>query len=180
MGDLIARPNTYKNTMPQTIFERTRSIHWTGLLEQIDKEGALLPEIREWRFNLVTNYRFDETSRLKGWAVGAAYRWQDEVAVGFRDRTARGDEFGVVGLDSVPITDVTSPLYGPTESNLDVWITYRRKIFDKKVDWRIQLNIRNALNNDDLIITQKDFDDVPARIRIMNPINFRLTNTFTF
>lgn len=149
-------------------------------MAETEKEGSLLPEIREWRFNVVTNYRFDEDSRLKGYAVGAAYRWQDDVAVGFRERIAQGDEFGVSGLVNASLIDVNSPLFGPTESNLDVWISHRRKIFDGKVDWKLQLNIRNAQNNDDLIITQKDADDVPTRIRIMNPINYRLTSTFTF
>ena len=180
MGDLVARPNTFMRENVQTIFERTRNIHWRRLLAQTEKEGALQPEIREWRFNVVTNYRFDDESALKGYAVGAAYRWQDDVAVGFRDRLAQGDEFGVADLANVAIVDVNSPLFGPSESNLDVWITHRRKIFDGKVDWRLQLNIRNALNNDDLIITSKSADDVPARIRIMNPINYRLTSTFLF
>ncbi len=31
-----------------------------------------------------------------------------------------------------------------------------------------------------LIVTSKSADDVPARIRIMNPINYRLTSTFLF
>lgn len=180
MGHLIPRPNTYKNPKPQTMFERTRNVQWRRLLAQTTKEGALLDEIREWRFNLATNYRFDNDGALKGYAVGAAYRWQDEVAVGFRDREATGSEFGVAGIDEIGIVDVTQPLFGPTESNLDLWINYSRKIFDGKVDWKLQLNIRNALNNDDLIITSKDADDVPARIRIMNPINFRLTSTFSF
>ena len=36
-------------------------------------------EIREWRHNLFTNYRFDADSKLKGWTVGGGARWQDSV-----------------------------------------------------------------------------------------------------
>ena len=180
MGHLLSRPNTYKNEVPTTIFRQTRITQWTRLLTQTTREGALLDEVREWRFNLMANYRFDDDSALKGWAVGGAYRWQDEVGVGFRNSTATGAELGVDGLDEIGVVDVTQPLYGPSEENLDLWFNYSRKIFDDKVDWKIQLNIRNVLDNDDLIITQKSADDVPSRIRIMNPINFRLSSTFSF
>jgi hypothetical protein len=195
MGDLLSRPNTYKryddlngNGMPdigepstaETIFVSTRKIQWARLLQQTLREGALLDEVREWRANIATNYRFDDDGALKGWAVGGAYRWQDEVGVGFRNAILTDDPRLPVGLDEIAVSDVTQPLFGPTEENLDLWVSYNRKIFDGKVDWRIQLNIRNALDNDDLIITSKSGDDVPSSIRIMNPINFRLTSTFAF
>lgn len=193
MGSLLSRPNTYKNyddlngngvpdpgepSTANTIFNQTRVTQWSRLLVQTLRDGALLDEVREWRFNIATNYRFDEDSALKGWAVGGAFRWQDEVGVGFRNGIVSG--LGIEGLDQIAVADVTQPLFGPSEENLDLWINHTRKIFDDKVDWRIQLNIRNALDNDDLIITQKSGDDVPSRIRIMNPINFRLTSTFSF
>ncbi|MGY8719794.1 MAG: hypothetical protein ACKVI3_18670, partial [Verrucomicrobiia bacterium] len=65
-------------------------------------------------------------------------------------------------------------------TNADVWFAYGRKIMKDKVGWKIQLNVRNVLNNDDLIITGADFDGLPTRIRIVNPINYRLTTTFDF
>ncbi|MBC9867175.1 MAG: hypothetical protein F7O42_04725 [Opitutae bacterium] len=196
MGDLLSRPNTYKNyddlngngipdpgepSTANTIFNQTRVTQWSLLLRQTLREGALLDEVREWRYNFATSYRFDDDSRLKGWAVGGAYRWQDEVGVGFRDGILSPSDADLpVGLDSIAVADVTQPLFGPSETNVDFWIKHTREIFDGKVNWRIQLNIRNALNNDDLIITRKSGDDVPSQIRIMNPTNFRLTSTFTF
>jgi hypothetical protein len=195
MGDLLSRPNTYKNyddlngngspdpgepSTANTIFYSTRTIQWARLLQQTLREGALLNEVREWRANLVTNYKFSDDSALKGWAVGGAYRWQDEVGVGFRNAILEDDPRLPVGLDEIAVSDVTQPLFGPTEQNLDLWISHERKIFDDKVDWRIQLNIRNALNNDDLIITSMSGDGLPSQIRIMNPINFRITSTFSF
>jgi hypothetical protein len=180
MGDLLSRPNTNKNDVPMTIFRQTRTTQWSRLLQQTLREGALLDEVREWRFNLATSYRFDDDSALKGWAVGGGYRWQDEVGVGFRNGILTGDPRLPVGLDEIAVSDVTQPLFGPSEQNLDLWVRHSRKILNDTVDWRIQLNIRNALNNDDLIITRKSGDDIPASIRIMNPINFRLTSTFNF
>ena len=180
MGHLIARPNTYKNANPQTIYERTRNVQWAGLIPQITAEGALSHEVREWRANVITNYKFDNDSRLKGWSVGGAYRWQDEVAVGFLNGITTGAAEGVAGLDTIAITDVNQPVFGPPETNVDLWFAYSRKILSDKVGWKMQLNIRNVLNNDDLIITNVDGSGLPTRVRIMNPTNYMLTTTFDF
>jgi hypothetical protein len=181
MGHLIARPNTYKNANPQTIYQRTRTVQWARLIPQIAAEGQPSHEIREWRANFITNYKFDDDSKLKGWSVGGAFRWQDEVAVGFLDGTVDGQtEYGVDGLGSFSVADFSQPVFGPAESNLDVWFAYGRKILNDKVGWKIQLNVRNVLDNDDLIITRVDFDGLPTRVRILNPINYRLTTTFDF
>ena len=102
------------------------------------------------------------------------------MGVGFRNGFLTDDPRLPVGLDEIAVADVTQPLYGPSEANLDLWTRHTRMIMDDKVEWRLQLNVRNVLNNDDLIITRKSGDDVPASIRIMNPINFRLTSTFSF
>lgn len=178
MGDLVARPNTYKNEFPQTIYQRTRTVQWPRLLREISQDGRGSHEIREWRYNFVTNYRFDDDGALKGWSVGGAYRWQDEVGIGYEDGFF--SDTGIQGIDGVAVSDVTKPILGPSEQNLDLWVAHKRKIFDDKVDWRIQLNIRNVLDDDDLIYTAVDGDGTPTRVRIVNPINFRITSTFSF
>ena len=83
-------------------------------------------------------------------------------------------------MDDVGVADVNQPLFGPSEQNLDIWFAHKRKIMNDNVDWKIQLNIRNALDNDDLIVTSMDADGLPTRVRIMNPMNFRLTSSFDF
>ncbi len=180
MGDLIARPNTYQNEFPQTIYQRTRTVQWPRLLRETQQEGASSNEVREWRFNVVGKYTFAEDSRLKGWSVGGAYRWQDEVGIGYRNGFATEAELGVVGVGELGISDVTQPIFGPSEQNLDIFFAHARKILNDNVDWKIQLNIRNVLNNDDLIYTAVNPDGLPTRVRIMNPMNFRLSSTFRF
>ncbi len=195
MGDLVARPNTYQNysdlngngvpdpgepSTAQTIYQRTRTVQWPRLLRETSQEGRSSNEVREWRFNLVTNYRFPEDSNLKGWSVGGAFRWQDDVGIGYRNGTATEAELGVVGVGELGIADVTQPIFGPTEQNVDIWFAHRRKILNDSVDWKIQLNIRNALDNDDLIYTAVNPDGLPTRVRLVNPMNFRLTSTFKF
>ncbi len=180
MGDLVARPNTYQNENPQTIYQRTRTVQWPRLLRETQQEGASSNEVREWRFNLITNYRFASDSKLKGWSVGGAYRWQDEVGIGYRNGFATEAELGVVGVGELGISDVTQPIFGPSEQNVDLWFAHSRKILNDNVDWKIQLNIRNVLDNDDLIYTAVNPDGLPTRVRLVNPMNFRLTSTFKF
>ncbi len=134
------------------------------------QDGAPAQELREWRYNLVTNYAFDE-GVLDGVNIGGAYRWQDKVAIGF---PLTADEQEQV------IIDVNNPHFGPTTSNVDFWIGYRRTLFDGKINWKLQLNVRNALSDDDLIpiFTQPTGEEVVFRISESRLWTIRSTFSF--
>lgn len=141
--------------------------NWTLLKLQ---EGASAPEIRKWRFNLVTNYSFSEGS-LKGLSFGGSYRWQDEVIVGYP----------VVAVDEDTFTfDLASPYRGPTEDAVDLWVGYQRALTDR-IDWSIQLNIRNAFASDGLIpISVQPDGETWASARVKPDRQWFITNTFSF
>src|SRR5690606_11471430 len=46
------------------------------------QEGNNTPELRPWRFNMVTTYSFDE-GLFEGFFVGGGYRWQDNNVIGY-------------------------------------------------------------------------------------------------
>jgi len=133
-------------------------------------DGSIAPEQREWRANLVTNYKFNE-GLLKGVGIGGAARWEDSAAIGFP--TTFNEEL------QDEVLDVFNPFFGPTEFKLDLWASYERKLFDR-LDWKIQLNVVNALNDDDLVPVGQDPDGTIAGFRIQDPIRFQITNTFRF
>ncbi|MEO6246888.1 MAG: hypothetical protein ABIQ12_15790, partial [Opitutaceae bacterium] len=110
---------------------------------QLAREGQGVSELREWRANFVTNYRFVSGSRLAGWSIGGAVRWQDKVGIGYPIITTKG------GTGSVDVPDLAHPYFGPTETNFDGWLGYTRKVFRDKVRLRVQLNVRNLLGDDD-------------------------------
>jgi len=112
------------------------------LARQQDGSGSV-DQIREWRWNLFTNYQFDQDSRLKGWTIGGGARWQDEVAIGH-------PQIFDSELNAYK-PDITNPHFGPSEFNVDTFVRYRTKIWDDKVDMTVTLNIRNLLDDDDLI-----------------------------
>ncbi len=133
------------------------------------QDGKLKQEIREWRFNLVTDYEFTD-GRFKGFNVGGALRWQDKPAIGFELTTIDGD----------PASDVDKPIFGEEKSNLDAWIGYRTKIANDKVDWSIQLNIKNLLNDDDLVPVVAQPNGDFAVFAIPEGLTWELTSTFKF
>jgi outer membrane receptor for ferric coprogen and ferric-rhodotorulic acid len=81
-------------------------------------------------FNAFGRYEF-QTELLKGWSVGA----------GTRFRTGR-----VLGYNAS-----AQPIRAPDLFLADANLAYRRPIWSKKVNLRLQLNIQNLFNNHDLI-----------------------------
>jgi hypothetical protein len=113
-----------------------------NLARQQDGSGSI-DQIREWRLNLFTNYRFDSDSRLKGFTVGGGARWQDQAAIGH-------PQIFDSELNSYK-PDVSNPHFGPSEFNMDSFVRYRKPLRDGKVVMTLTLHVRNLLDNDDLI-----------------------------
>ncbi|HQL21649.1 MAG TPA: TonB-dependent receptor, partial [Opitutaceae bacterium] len=139
------------------------------------QEGTFSPELRKWRFNLVTNYSFTE-GHLKGFNVGGGYRWQDKVAIGYPVATT--------STSGVYTYDIANPIMGPSEDGIDFWIGYEKKL-NEKIDWRIQFNIRNLGKGKDLIpLTVQPTTDpskyTVAAWRIAPGQTWEITNTFKF
>lgn len=133
------------------------------------KEGSNVPELRPWRVNVVSGYNFS-SGMLKGVNVGAAYRWEDKVEIGYPVIvTSKGDY----------VYDVSNPYKGPSEDHVDLWVGYGHKL-TKKVDWRIQLNLRNAFASKRLIPVSVNPDGSGAAYRIPELTSWQLTNTFSF
>ncbi|HVT73740.1 MAG TPA: TonB-dependent receptor plug domain-containing protein [Lacunisphaera sp.] len=149
---------------------------WTGWRGQYTllklQEGTATPELRKWRYNFVSNYSFDH-GLLKGVGVGAGYRWQDKVIIGYP----------VIPNPTNPTLgsfDLTKPYYGPSEDALDLWVSYERKL-TQKLNWRIQLNVYNVGQNDKLIpISVEPDGHTWAAARIAPVQEWQLTNTFSF
>ncbi|MDQ8183153.1 TonB-dependent receptor plug domain-containing protein [Pelagicoccus sp. SDUM812005] len=141
-------------------------------LAQMQDGSTSVDQVREWRFNVFTNYKFADDSSLKGWTVGGGARWQDEVAIGFPQifDTQLGEYR----------PDVTSPYFGPDQLKVDAFVRYKRKLFEDRVDWTIQLNINNALDEDDLVPAVANPDGSFPVFSIPAERTFTLSSTFDF
>ncbi|MEO6246472.1 MAG: TonB-dependent receptor plug domain-containing protein, partial [Opitutaceae bacterium] len=98
---------------------------------------------REWRASLFTNYRVRE-GVLKGLNFGGGVRWLDHTMIGLQQRAFPGGATG---------DDVTKPIFGPAQFAVDLLLGYsgRTKVIaGHKIGWRVQLNVRNLLDDDEL------------------------------
>ena len=146
---------------------------WRGQYTLLKLEqGTDAPELRQWRYNLITNYTFNH-GFLKGLGVGGGYRWQDKVVIGYP----------VIANPTNPNLasfDLTKPYYGPAEDAVDLWISYEHKV-TKKINWRIQLNVYNVGKRDGLIpISVEPDGHTWAAARIAPVQEWQLANTFMF
>ncbi len=137
------------------------------------QENTAASELRKWRYNVVTNYSFSRETFLKGVGVGASYRWQDKVVIGYP----------VIPDPKNPALasfDLTKPYYGPSEDAIDFWASYEHKLSDK-IGWKIQFNVRNAFAKDKLIPISVEPDGKTwASARIAPNQEWFVTNTFSF
>lgn len=132
-------------------------------------ENSDVPELKPWTFNITGSYTF-QRGLLKSLNVGASYRWQDRNVTGF---PVKVDSAGVESYD------VTRPFFGSTQGTTDLWIGYSRPL-TKRINWRTQLNVRNALANDHWIRVTVNPDGSPAGYRIPEPRSWTWSNTLEF
>jgi outer membrane receptor for ferric coprogen and ferric-rhodotorulic acid len=140
--------------------------------------GLPAAELRKWRANVITNYTFGRATILKGWSIGGAARWQDKIVLGFpvfRDP--------VLGLQQ----DVTKPFMGDDQLQFDSWLTYQRPIYRNKINWKVQLNVRNLFDTDLLIpvranpVAEGDYVNYTiGAYRIGEARTWELSSTFSF
>jgi len=126
----------------------------------------MVPEMSPWRANAVTNYTFKKGA-FRGINVGGAYRWQ------------QGEILGYGMLPDGSNLNVNQPYWGPSISNVDLWIGYGHKL-TRDVNWHIQLNVRSVGQNPHLEPISAEPDGSWAQYRINEGQSWELSNTLTF
>ena len=174
LGDV----NGIRANVPWSLFK-------PGYLANAALNGQSAIEVRKWRWNALTNYRFSE-GRLKGFGVGGGYRFEDKAIVSYSPmRTAEGEND----------INLNAPFYTPSHETVDFWISYERRL-TSKVNWRIQLNVYNAFGENELnpISASVDFEAlgttpitastvIPMKatgFTIREGLSWQITNTFEF
>ncbi len=141
----------------------------------IATEGSATAEQRKWHINFITNYSFDHGSifgdRLKGWSIGGAVRWQDKLGIGYP--TIRNPDLTVK-------IDLAHPYYAPPETNIDAWVSYQRKVWNDRINWKVQLNARNLFGDSATIAIGVQPWGAPSTVRLPPERRWYLTNTFSF
>jgi outer membrane receptor protein involved in Fe transport len=166
-----------QNTLPAT--QRVQDWFFTNIdaIMRTAKrtEGKTAPDQRRWRWNLITNYIFDQGA-MRGFGVGGAVRWEDKAAIGYYG--AAPDPDGIIRS-----LDVNRPIYDEAETHLDVWLSYTFRStpwLGDKVRTKLQLNVRDALESGRLAPIAANPDGTASAYRIVEPRQWYLTATFDF
>lgn len=145
---------------------------WAPYLTQVALVGGDQPEMRKYKFNLISNYRFVR-NWAKGLEFGGAWRWEDRAILGYgiHETTIYGEKAW--------IADVSKPIFGPTDSHFDAWVGYQHKLTEK-IDWRAQLNVRSVSERAHLVTAAGEPDGTVAQQRILNGATYDFSMKFSF
>lgn len=139
-----------------------------------DLEGQSSPGQRKLRWSAVTNYTFDE-GRLRGWSVGGSQRWEDKAVIGYYGKVNPGS-----GSTDLTLSDVSRPIYDSSNNYTDLWVSYTRRIWNDRVNMKVQLNIANVFESGGLRVVGVNYDGSPNAYRIIDSRQFVLTTKFDF
>jgi len=131
--------------------------------------GQEAPDVREWRYNVVTNYKFNE-GKFKGFGVGGSYRYEEPY---FLEYPPVQDASGAITFD------LENPILGPEEETFDLWASYETSLNDN-VDWKLQLHLYNAFGKNELLPISVDPNGDVNAARIREGKSWAVTNTFSF
>ena len=78
------------------------------------------------------------------------------------------------------LIDIANPYWASDDLNVDLSLSYTRPIFGKRIQWKAQLNVRNAIGKDLLLpVTIQPWGEI-ATTRLAPERRWYLTNTFSF
>ncbi|MDQ8198858.1 hypothetical protein QEH56_11890 [Pelagicoccus enzymogenes] len=207
---VVARARPAVATGNPTILKRFNDLVTTLYLSDIAKLGRPNPGISEYNAKLTANYRFTD-GKLKGLSVGTNLRWESGKTIGYRvkdvefsvydllsdeDKARISDLSGLTGPggnfdDNLPfqVPDIDNQLVSDSHITGGVMAGYSKKIFNDKVDWKIQLNVQNLFRQGDdlrVIGLNPDWGLDPSDPHhgeiygLNNPTTYQLTNSFQF
>ena len=138
------------------------------------QNGFASSELRKWKFSGVSNYDFTQGA-LKGINVGGYVSWMSPSIVGYPSLDAVGR-----------VPDIAHPFMGAVVFDTGLMLGYHRKIYHDRMTWKIQLNVRNLLDDHKPTPIRADelanSNNVQQNYawRIVEPRSFVFTNTFTW
>jgi iron complex outermembrane receptor protein len=113
--------------------------------------GRYVDNQRQWRVNALLSHEFF-AGRWRGLALGGGGRWRSAATTGYQLKTlASGQQ----------VLDLDRPYEGPEEFYIDAFARYSFRSPEwlwAKARWRVQVNVRNLLDEDGFLATQAAVD----------------------
>lgn len=185
ISNLPRNPSNFPDKQPgdtftdATLGEVAINQAYTTLESLRRQDGTYTNFLRKWRFNFVTNYQFNGIDLLKGVSVGGAYRWMDEAVTGFANKSVVINP-GTPFESTVFVPDYDNPRISPSRDGIDLWVGYKRKILNNRVEMSLQLNVKNVFADDGLVPISYNAAGEPVTFILGPTRTWTLGSTFRF
>ncbi len=144
--------------------------------------GRPRPQIRKYTAKFNTKYNLAGISDhpvLKAMSVGGSLRWSDKGSIGFYGLGYDSSKDLTLASNKILQLDPNRPIYSPAEAYVDLFMSYRARMFRDKVRANFQLNVKNVQENGGrLQATGAFFDGRASTYRIVDPRQFILSASF--
>lgn len=160
-----AAPYRASDKTPQANYESFVQVPFT-LMRNL--EGKSNPQVRRYAARFSTSYQLagiTENKWLKKVTIGGAYRWEDKGAIGYQ------------ALSTVEL-DVNNPIYDKAHSYVDLFVSYKTKLWSDKISATFKLNVKNLGETGRLQPVSAFPDGSISTYRIIDPQQFILSASF--
>lgn len=135
-----------------------------GLNQYMLNDGLTKLGNRRHKLSVFTRYGFS-SGWLRGLYIGGGYRYQSRIFTGLESQESRRE------------------VWGPSTDQLDLMAGYSVRGLGKGRQLSFQINVLNALNERDPVITRYEFVEgrqVPYGVKPPDPLSWRFTTSFEF
>ena len=117
---------------------------------------------------------------MRGAFVGTGYRWRSPQVIGYRAQMV-ANQFKLPGAPAeVLVPAREAAIEGKVLTETELFFGYARRI-GRKLNWRVQLNIRNVFDNQDPLEQRANISEGFVTVYdVPEPRSFILTNTISF
>jgi TonB-dependent Receptor Plug Domain len=137
-------------------------------------DGTLAPNERQYSWNYLTNYTF-ENGPLAGLGVGGALQFDGRALAGYYGSTTNLNSSGQIAAPNT-----SEPIYTPARLHIDLWTSYQFRLPWSHLRAKVQLNVADLTSSGYLVPISYNYDGTPAAERIIPPRQYSLTTTVEF
>ena len=137
------------------------------------QEGKANPQVRRYSFRGAASLQLagiTDNKWLKRMSVGGALRWEDKGAIGY---------YGIQDANGIYTElDANRPIYDKAHTYVDMFVTYKTKLWHDKVPAKLQFNVRNLGQSTHLQPVGAFPDGTIHTYRIVDPALYILSASF--
>ena len=160
----------------QTIATSIQNLQNTMTLDHAQLASATL--VTPYQGNVISSYNFPKTSPLRYFLVGGSLSYAAAPIIGFPNVNTTDPTKPNYGLT---IADTAHPFYGRDIYTTGLWFGYERTITERKIKWRMQLNINNVFDDRKIIpMGARPQDGAVSSAQLRAPRQFIFQNSFSF